>query len=668
MRFPERFLDEIRQRVPISQVVGRKVTWDRRKSMPQRGDYWACCPFHQEKSASFHADDRKGRYHCFGCKASGDIFTFLAEKEGLTFPEAVERLAAEAGLPMPEVSPAARQREEKRADLADIMEMAAAFFEAGLRQPAGAEARRYLDQRGVGDVLRQRFRLGFAPDDRFALKTHLAERNVTTPQMIEAGLVVSGDDIPVPYDRFRNRIIFPIRDPRGRVVAFGGRALNPGARAKYLNSPETELFHKGTILYNLDQARASAYEAGNIIVVEGYMDVIALSRVGIVNVVAPMGTALTIDQLRLLWKIAPEPTLCFDGDEAGVKAAYRVIDTALPEIRPGYSLRFVFLPAGKDPDDLVRDGGRAAVDQALEQTLPLVDVLWRRETETADFATPERRAAFEARLDDAVERIADSRIKLHYRNSFRERMRALWAPRRQYESRDAAAFARRGPAFDRRPFGRPPASTLARYGGGTIERSAGRGGPPPAWLLPGSPSAALKAKVRDLADENGCQERRERLIIITLINHPHLVDENPELIAELELSSPLLDRLRREILDIAASDEGLDRTSLRNHLTARGHAAALDRLDTGFSQRGDWFAYPEAAPDDVSVAWHQVVTLHRKSGILKRELEAAERAFAEDPTDEAFRRLNEASEQFRSSLGEEASIDGYGLASGRSKT
>ncbi|WP_342641712.1 DNA primase [Rhodoligotrophos ferricapiens] len=651
MRFSDSFLDEIRQRVSISQVVGRKVTWDRRKSVPSRGDYWACCPFHQEKSPSFHADDRKGRYHCFGCKASGDIFTFLTEKEGLSFPEAVERLAAEAGLPMPEPSPELRRREEKRTSLIEVMEIAAQFFEAQLSGSRGAAARDYLDRRGVSPEQRRRFRLGLAPDDRYALKSHLADKGVSSEQMVDAGLIVTGPDIPVPYDRFRHRIIFPIRDARGRVVAFGGRALSATVQAKYLNSPETELFHKGSLLYNLDQARAPAYEAGNIIVVEGYMDVIALDGAGIPNVVAPMGTALTSEQMKLLWKVAAEPLLCFDGDGAGLKAAYRAIETALPELRPGYSLKFALLPAGQDPDDLVRNGGPSAALAALDEALPLAEALWRRESEAADLSTPERRAAFEAKLDEAVERIADQRVKAHYRSHFRERLASLWAPRRQ--------------SFISRTGHRTAPSSLARYPGGNVDTAGRNRGRAPQWLLPASPSPALKAQIEGRKDDLGGSERRERLIMLTLINHPHLIEPNPEEIADLELSSPLLDRLRREILDIAALVEGLDRTELRNHLTAKGYADVLARLESGFTRRTDWFAFPDAAAEDTSIAWLHMVALHRKSVTLRRELIAAERAFAENPTEEAFIRLSEASEQVRSTWGEEASVEGFGVASGR---
>ena len=366
MRFPPSFLDDIRNRVSISAVIGRKVAWDRRKTNAGKGDYWACCPFHGEKSPSFHADDRKGRYYCFGCKVSGDIFTYLVEKEGVPFPEAVAQLAQDAGLPMPVVSEADVQREVQRASLYEIMEFSSQFFQTELQAARGAKARGYLSDRGLSAAIQKEFAMGYAPDDRSALRTHLAEKNVSVEQMAEAGLVVSGDDIAVAYDRFRDRVMFPIRDARGRVIAFGGRALRADVPAKYLNSPDTPLFHKGEILYNFDKARGVAHTTSQLIAVEGYVDVIAMFRAGFTEAVAPLGTALTENQLALMWKTVPEPTLCFDGDSAGQKAAYRALDLALPLLKPGHSLKFAFLPQGQDPDDLLKAEGPEAVKAVID--------------------------------------------------------------------------------------------------------------------------------------------------------------------------------------------------------------------------------------------------------------------------------------------------------------
>ncbi len=427
MRFPPSFLDEVRARVPVSSVVGRTVQWDRKKTNAGRGDYWACCPFHHEKTPSFHADDRKGRYHCFGCKASGDIFRFMTEKQGLSFPEAVERLASDAGLAMPEMSAEDVAREQRRSTLYDVMELAARFFEEKLQTGEGAAARGYLADRGLTASVQQAFRIGYAASGRHHLKSYLVDNGVTGEQLEESGLLVTGENIAVPYDRFRDRIMFPIRDGRSRVIAFGGRAMSSEVAAKYLNSPDTPLFHKGSVLYNFDQARVVAHDQGTVIAVEGYMDVIAMSRAGLAHCVAPLGTALTADQLTLMWRVAPEPVLCFDGDAAGQKATYRALDLALQHLKPGQSLRFALLPQDKDPDDLLRDDGAEALQAIIADAEPLVDVLWRRALTENDRQTPEARARLEVDLEQTARQIEDSKVRGHYQVELSARIKALWS-------------------------------------------------------------------------------------------------------------------------------------------------------------------------------------------------------------------------------------------------
>src|SRR5262245_19294895 len=413
MRFPPQFLDELRARLPVSEVVGRRVR------LKKAGREWkGLSPFNKEKTPSFFVNDQKMAWFDFSSGKNGSIFDFVMMTEGLTFPEAVERLAAQAGIPLPKISPAEEARDERRKTLHDIVELAAKFFEATLASRAGAKGRGYLADRGLDPATQVKFRLGYAPAERFALKEHLGKAGIATEDMIEAGLLVAGDDIPVPYDRFRDRIMFPIADLRGRVIAFGGRALEKDAQAKYLNSPETVLFHKGATLYNLAAARAAAHQGAALIAVEGYIDVIAMVTAGFEATVAPLGTALTADQLVLLWKMADEPTLCFDGDAAGRRAAYRAVDLALPLIKPGKSLKFASLPEGHDPDDLVRAGGREAINEVIGAARPLAQVLWMRETEAGGFDTPERRAAFEARLAEVTAMIADDSVRKYYRREF----------------------------------------------------------------------------------------------------------------------------------------------------------------------------------------------------------------------------------------------------------
>jgi DNA primase len=640
MRVPPSFLEDIRGRVTISSVVGRKVTWDRRKSNPGKGDFWACCPFHGEKSPSFHVDDRKGRYHCFGCKASGDIFTFLVEKEGLSFPEAVERLAAEAGLPMPQMSEADQRREAERASLYDVMELAARFFEAELQAARGARARGYLADRQLSTAIQKEFRLGYAPDDRSALRAHLADKGIGVEQMAEAGLVIAGEDIPVAYDRFRDRVMFPIRDPRGRVIAFGGRALSKDVPAKYLNSPETPLFHKGSVLYNLDKARGPAHEKGQIIAVEGYVDVIAMHRAGLPQAVAPLGTALTEDQLRILWKQAAEPILCFDGDAAGLKAAYRALDLALPVLEPGHSLRFALLPEGQDPDDLLKAQGAEAVRAVVEAAQPLSDMLWQRALSQNDRSTPERRAQFERDLRSTISVIADEVVKKHYLAEFGERIRALFRPQ----------GAARGGAGRRQTSGFP-----ARGGFRPNMRP---------WDLQQPPTAQLRRLAAEPTFQAGA-ERREQLIVLTLINHPDLLHECLDQFAALEMTSRELDVLRTRIIDAAALGFGLDGTDLRGHLSQTGSGPLLDRLESQAKRLNEWFLGSGAAQDDARTGLRQMIALHRKTVTLERELRAAEAAFASDPTEEKLNALKAVREQVTSHAGSEAQIEGFGAASGR---
>jgi DNA primase len=652
LQFSPSFLDEIRDRVTLSSVVGHAVQWDRRKSQPGRGDFWACCPFHTEKSPSFHADDRKGFYHCFGCKASGDVFTFMVEKEGLSFPEAVERLAAEAGLALPEAGPKEAERSAERASLYEVMESAAKFFEDALGQLQGREARAYLAGRGLDDGVLHTFRIGFAPDDRYALKTHLANKRISPERMIEAGLLIQGEGTTVPYDRFRNRIIFPIRDGRGRVIAFGGRAMSSEAQAKYLNSPDTSLFHKGAVLYNIDLARGPVHRHGTVVAVEGYMDVIALARAGFDNAVAPLGTALTENQVALLWRLAAEPILCFDGDEAGRKAAYRALDLALPLLKPGHSLRFAFMPAGIDPDDLLREEGPQALATALTAAAPLVEVLWRRALELNDRATPERRARFESDLRGAANVIGDAAVRSHYMAELGDRLRGLWAAgRRSPPSRNAPGRNSEYRGSERqRPGSNPPwaRQPWARQPWGV--------------QLPSSELRALAART----GRRHIHEQREGLILAALLNHPELLQEEAERLAETEFATPELDRLRRQLLDTIAIYQGFDGTSLKNQLSQSGSHADLARIEATARRLGVWFVLADAALHDARTGFRQMMALHRKAVTLERELVTAERLLAEAPNETNLAHLNQIRDELHSTAGAEASIDGFGEASGRS--
>ena len=479
MSLPPGFLDELRARVPISRVIGPKVVWDLRKSNQARGDWWAPCPFHQEKSASFHCDDQKGFYYCFGCQAKGDALSFLREHDGMAFMDAVRHLAAEAGLALPEPDPRSRERTDRRAQLLAVTEAALRWFRLQLQTAAAAEARAYLSRRGLDAATLDQFDIGFAPDQRHALTSALRDKGFDEALIVEAGMSARPDGGGAAYDRFRGRIIFPIRDGRDRVIGFGGRALNPDARAKYLNSPETPLFDKGRNLYHLGPARAAVAQGQRLIVAEGYMDVIALVRAGFQGAVAPLGTAITEEQLRLMWRVSPEPVIALDGDAAGQRAAQRLIDLALPMTGPGQALRFVILPPGQDPDDLIAAAGPGAMGALLDQARPLVDLLWARETEGQLFDSPERKAALDKRMRDAVARIPDEATRRHYEDAIRQKRWALFGAGR------AGGAGRRSTAA-RGDAGRPGAAAgrgPARRGGASMAPNA----PHPGFSVPAIP-------------------------------------------------------------------------------------------------------------------------------------------------------------------------------------
>ncbi len=649
MRFPPQFLDELRARLPVSEVVGRRV------KLKKAGREWkGLSPFNKERTPSFTVNDQKGFFHDFSSGKHGDIFGFVMETEGVTFPEPVERLAGLAGVPMPKLDKDEEAREEKRKTLHDIVELAAKFFEATLAARNGARARGYLADRGIEPATQLKFRIGYAPAERFAMKEHLGEQGVSVEDMIEAGLLIAGDDIPVPFDRFRDRVIFPITDFRGRVIAFGGRALDPDAPAKYLNSPETPLFHKGAMLYNGAPARAAAHTGAQVIAVEGYVDVIAMVTAGFAATVAPLGTALTEDQLALLWKLADEPILCFDGDSAGRRAAYRAVDLAIPRLKPGKSVRFALLPEGQDPDDLVRSGGRTVISEVLSAAWPLADMLWARETEAGSFDTPERRAALEARMAAVANSIGDDAVRKYYRQDFEQRLRQRFAPAQMSQGQNREQrYDRQQPrnAQRDRQFG----ANRAQRGWSDPNQRA------PLTLL--SPRLSTSPIVRG---SRSTIPTREALILVSVINHPWLLESHAEEFSELEFLHPDADLLRRAILDTGSGHGPTDTQAQRAALAANGLNSVLERVENAITHTSDWPAHAGAAPEDVVQWWTHVVTLHRKQRTLNKELKDAERALGEEPTEANLSWLRDVQQRLAALEGSEALIEGFGLSSGRS--
>jgi DNA primase len=535
MSLPPGFLDELRTRVSLSSVVGRKVTWDVRKSNQGKGDMWAPCPFHQEKSASFHVDDRKGYYYCFGCHAKGDALTFIKETENLGFMEAVEVLAREAGMPMPERDARAAQVADRRTQLIAVMDEAVKWFRLQLKTSAAAEARAYLAKRGLSEAAQDRWDIGFAPDGWHGLQLAMKQKGISDDLLVASGLCAKSDKSGEPYDRFRNRIIFPIRDGRGRAISLGGRAMDPKDNAKYLNGPETEIFDKGRNLYNHAPAREAAGKGKPLIVAEGYMDVIALAEAGFTAAVAPLGTAVTEDQLRLMWRIHDEPIIALDGDAAGIRAALRVVDLALPLLEAGKGLRFAVLPGGQDPDDLIKSQGPQAMQAVIEGAQPMVRLLWQRETEGRVFDSPERKATLDKSLRAALKRIADPSIRAHYGEDIKRLRLEL--------------FGQGG--------ARVPAFRGARF-------------VPKGTPLPASASARQSLLAQGLAVE---EVLREAVILASLILHPGLIHRFESALERLDLTGEDHNRLRALLL--AHADE--NPASLDDILRVEA-GAALDAL------------------------------------------------------------------------------------------
>lgn len=541
MAFPNRLLEDIRVRVNLPEIVGKRV-----KLIRKGREHSGLCPFHNEKTPSFTVSEDKGFYHCFGCGAHGDVISFVMNTEGLSFPETVERLAAEAGLEVPVETPEARAEAKRRGDLHDVVEAACVWFESQLKTPGGRGALEYLQGRGLRDETIAKFRLGYAPEGG-GLQVSLKAQGVTEGQMLEAGLLRKPDDGRAPYPFFRNRVMFPIGDRRDRIIAFGARLMGDAKAAKYVNSPDTPLFDKGRNLYNFAAARQASFEAGRLVVTEGYMDVIALSQAGIEAAVAPLGTAMTEDQIKAVWRLASEPVLCFDGDNAGQRAAARAAEKVLPLLEPGKSLRFALLPSGEDPDSLVAREGVAAMRQVLDAAQPLSEVIWRMEVGAGEIDTPERRADLQARLERRVSEIADANVREHYRNAVRDR---LWE------------------AF--RPGG------AKRRGGVSLQASAG---------------AQLRNQLRR-------QNRRaQQAILAALINHLPLRDEFDEELGDIDFE-PDLDNLRQQLQNLFTGSVDLDLEAIRAHFSHGDSALLLDSvLDKQVYVMAP-FASPHASVED----------------------------------------------------------------------
>lgn len=593
MAFSDAFLDELRARVPVSDVVGRRVRLTRKGR-----ELWGLCPFHNEKTPSFKVNDDRQRYHCFGCGQDGTAIDFVMATEGLTFREAVERLAGDAGMALPQETPEEREAQSRRKTLYEVVAAASLWFEAQLYDRGGEAARDYLKRRGLDREACKQFRLGFAPESRRALRSALKAQGFGDALMIEAGLLVKPEDGSEPYDFFRGRVIFPIADRQGRVVAFGARAMGD-AEPKYLNSRETPIFPKSRTLYGLALAREAARHGEAVIVAEGYMDVIALVRAGFEGAVAPLGTALTGDHLLELWRHAPEPIICLDGDAAGQRAALRSAERALPLLRPGQSLRFATLPEKHDPDSLIQAEGKPAMLALLDQARPLAEILWEAGLVGKTFDTPERQAALVKHFRDLTASIEDATVNAFYRRLFKERLEDLFPKR-------AGPF--RGPR-------------------GGLANRRGQGGRQTSWGPELKPRSALANP--DLA--------RERALVLCVFHHPALLLTIEEEFADFPLKNKDLNDLRQALLGALHDQIPLDFQGLKRHLEGSGLAELLSRNQ--ISPADPPYVSPETSDEMALAGFREAVRLHHDQAVLRNESKAAVAAIGADMSDAEWDRL-----------------------------
>ncbi|MYK58368.1 MAG: DNA primase [Rhodospirillaceae bacterium] len=585
MAITPQFLDELRSRVPVSDVVGKRV-----KLAKKGREFSGLCPFHSEKTPSFTVNDDKAFYHCFGCGAHGDVIRFVTETEGLTFPEAVGKLAGMAGMEVPKATPEERQRAERAKSLQDACEAALRFFRRRLNEPAGADALAYLRQRGVKPETIEAFRLGWAPDGRVALKQALTGEGFPETMLVEAGLLVKPEDGGDSYDRFRGRVIFPIADRRGRVIAFGGRALGD-VQPKYLNSPETPLFNKGRLLYALDKARQAVRDGpdgkgAEVIVTEGYTDVIALHQAGFGGAVAPLGTALTESQIEELWRLAPGPVLCFDGDEAGRRAAGRALDRLLPRLVPGKTARFVFLPEGEDPDSFVSLSGPEAFGRLVERAMSVSEALWRRVAGTQTIDSPEFALIVEKKIEDIVAQMAERRTQFYYRVYLKMRLfSVLW------NKRDRTGKAK-----------------------------------------------IIEMKSDAVPEEN--VSNAQKALVAALLNHPRLIREYGERLVEVNFVSSELERLLMDAILLHSHAEDIEPDVLKDLLRARDHEKTIANICNQKIYAVAPFADPACDPDMLEIAWKDAL---RRQNLISAAEELQQRLkrglYRED--DAEFARLTE---------------------------
>ena len=613
-----RIVDEIRNKVQLSDVIGKYIQWDRRKTQASKGVYWASCPFHSEKTASFKLDNEKGVYHCFGCKASGDVYKFIMDKDGLNFPEALEKLSIVAGIELPKSRSFDPIKDKKRQIIYDIMEKACTFYQRELTSNKNSRAYQYLLKREISKNEVNKFRIGYASGKNDLMK-HLIGIGYNYQQLTSAGLVAKSEDRNEYYERFRDRLVFPICDQSNKVIAFGGRDLSDKAQAKYLNSPETDLFIKKNIIYNFYNARKEIQQNSNLLVVEGYMDVVALDKVGFKSSVSTMGTSFSEEQLDNLWKISKNPILCFDGDEAGYKAALRSIAIAFIKLKPGFTLGYIFLPPGKDPDDMVRDSGADIIQKYIAKTEPLIDVFWNSKITDLTTDSPELRAKVDNDFDELIATITDKGIQRHYKSLIQKRLYSFWNSKNYFNSRK----------------------------------------------LYGSDNKKQKKISRELQQNSLARgdksviQKRENLILLAAINHPLLVKRNADKFLSFNFTRPSFEKMRERIIDIVCLDEDITTDKVRNKLLEQGFQEELRKLDESKIMVLDSFVSIKSDINETELAWKHVIDLQKRTQTIEKDLKEAEIEFSKSPSEDNAIRLENIRLSLENTSGREAFITGY---------
>ncbi|MGH1404544.1 MAG: DNA primase [Alphaproteobacteria bacterium] len=598
MSVSPRFLDELRNRLSLSEIIGRRVRVTRAGR-----EFKACCPFHHEKTPSFTINDDKQFYHCFGCGAHGDVIKFVMEHDNIGFMDALESLAAEAGMQVPKPTPQEAEKFKQEKDLYQLLEDATAFFEATLQQPQNHDALSYLLERGLSKETLAEFRVGFAPDDGQALRKFLLERGYSDKDMIKVGVLKPSTRGGDPYVFFRDRVIFPVPDRRGRTVAFGGRILpehlRPPQRSdfkppKYINSSETVLFHKGKMLYGEPTARRAAAEGMPVILVEGYMDVIACAQAGIRGALAPMGTAVTEEQILSMWQMITDfnkvSVLCFDGDNAGRKAAQRVCDRALPLLAPGKSVSFAFMPEGEDPDSLIKSSGVKGLQKIISHATPLFDFIWNTHVQGKDFRTPEMRAGVIRLLENEVARVSDKDVQVHYRALLKDKVSQTF--------------------FARKSFG---------YNKSRQNYNQNRGG-----MVPPRPSRP----------KNHTRGLFPRVLLAALINHPHIFDGVEETLASVLFNVSELENIRQTVMGFLSENPQAQHENVIEYLENAGYAQEIGDICRESVYVHASFCSPSAKEEDVQSKWLEYWNDGNAAGLEEEIQNGWKRAYLDSSEEE----------------------------------